>query len=146
MSIETKIEPSLTDVVSGIVVDFQKLVAQQLALLRAEVRADWEKSKRALRPIFAGIALVAVGTILLGFAAAYGLHWAVSPAGNDLAKLPLWACFAITAIAFLVVGGGLIAIGTRAFQSFNILPNESAEALEKNLKALVDSRASVVGS
>ena len=146
MANEPNVEPSLTDVVSGIVVDFQKLVAQQLALLRAEVRTDWDKSKRALKPIVIGAVFAAIGALLLGFAAAFGLHWAVSPAGVDAGRLPLWACFALTAAGFVVVGLALIAVGTKAFQSFNPLPVETAAALEQNLKALVDGRPSALRS
>jgi hypothetical protein len=132
-----KVEPTITEVVSGIVADVQKLVAQQLALLRSEVKGDWDRAKRAMRPMMAGMVVAAVGVMLAGLTAALALYWAVSPADVDSARIPLWGCFGLTAAAFLIVGGGLIAAGVRAFQSFNPLPNETAEALEKNLKALV---------
>lgn len=138
-----RVEPTMTEVVSGIVTDFQTLVSQQLALLRAEIRTDWEKSKSALRPIAAGGLLAMVGLILLGFTAAFGLHWSVSPAGADMGRLPLWACFGVAAVAFLGVGTALIAVGVKAFQAFNPLPDKSADALTDNLKALVDQRGYV---
>jgi hypothetical protein len=137
MPVESKVEPTMTEVVSGIVADVQKLVSQQLALLRSEVRSDWENAKRALRPMLAGIAFASVGMILLGFTASLALYWIVSPADAEPARLPLWACFGLTALGFLGLGGVLIAAGVRSFQSFNPLPDETAAALENNIKALV---------
>lgn len=140
MSIETpKLEPTMSEVVAGIIADFQKLVSQQVALLRAEVSADWQKTTRALQPIVAGGMFVVTGVILLGFTAAFALHWSVSPAVNDPARFPLWVCFGVVAIAFVALGAIFIAVGLRLFQSFNPLPNISAAAFEKNLAVLSDA-------
>lgn len=132
-----KVEPTITEVVAGIVADVQKLAAQQLALLRSEIKGDWDRTKRAMWPMIVGMVFAAVGVVLAGLTAALALYWGVSPADVDPARIPLWGCFGLTAAGFLVIGGGLIAAGVRAFQSFNPLPNETAEAFEKNLKALV---------
>src|SRR5262249_10103979 len=138
MSLENaQAEPSIKDVMSGIVSDMKKLASQQFALLRSEMQSDWDKTKRALWPMITGIIVASVGMILTGFAAALGLYWYVSPPGADPARLPLWACFGFASLGFLLVGAGLIAAGVRLFQSFNPLPNETAEAFERNLKGLV---------
>lgn len=144
--VETPREPSLTEVVAGIVADFQKLASQQLALLRAELRTDWEKAQAVARPMIVGGALIVVGAILLGIAVALGLHWSLSPAGTDPSRFPLWACFGVAALAFVAIGGAFVAIGTKALQTFNPLPNESVDALEKSLKAIVDASPKAVRS
>lgn len=141
----TNSDPTLTEVISGILSDFQKLLVQQIALLKAELRADWDKTKGALLPLIAGGGLVAVGFILFGLTIALGIHWAVSPAGTDPGQIPLWGCFGIVAIAFVGIGMALVGIGAMKFQSFNPLPDETVDALTNNLKAIANSRGNTAG-
>jgi Putative Actinobacterial Holin-X, holin superfamily III len=151
MSVETTTdmpmttETPMTNVMGGIVDDFQKLMTQQVALLRAEVKRDWDKTKMAMCPIAAGAALGLVALLQLGIAAGLGIYAAASPAGIDPARIPMWGCFALAGLAFGVVSGVLLAIGTRAFQSFNPLPDETIEAFEKNLQSFVTTTSASRG-
>jgi len=138
---ESNCETPMTDVVRGIVDDFQKLMTQQVALLRAEVKKDWDKTKIAMCPIAAGAAIGVVALLQLGIAAGLGIYAAASPNGLDPARIPMWGCFALAGLGFAVVSGILLAIGTRAFQSFNPLPDETMRAFEKNLQSLVTTTA-----
>jgi len=129
----------LTEVIGGIVDDFQRLVHQQIDLVRAEVRADWEKAKQASWPLAAGAGLLTIGGVLLGLMLALLLHWATAPQGADLARLPLWSCFALVGAAFVVAGGILTYLGCRRFRSIPPFPEKSADALKENIKWLTNN-------
>jgi Putative Actinobacterial Holin-X, holin superfamily III len=137
MAGETNCDTPITDVIRGIVDDFQKLITQQVALLRAEVTKDWHRTKLAMCPLAAGAAIGVVALLQFGIAAGLGIYAAASPAGVDPARIPMWGCFAIAGLGFAVVSGILIAVGARAFQSFNPLPEETVQAFETNLKSFV---------
>lgn len=118
-------EPQLTTLVTGILNDAQELFRQQVALVRSEVQEDFRKTKEAAVPLGIGLWLVGLGSILLSIMAALAL------AETGLA---LWACFAIVGAAVSLVGGGLYLVGKKKFESFNPLPDKSAEALKENLE------------
>lgn len=138
--LQTPPESSIVGALKGVLDDFQKLLQQQLTLFRAEVRADWHKTKSAVWPLVVGIGFLVIGAPVLCFMLAHLLHWLTSPAGADPARLPLWACFGLVGGALAVVGAVLLAVGIRKFQSFNPLPDESARALEENVRWLTNGK------
>jgi len=118
-------EPQLAGLLTGIMNDAQELFRQQIALLRTEVKEDLRKSKEAAIPLAIGLWLAGLGSILLSTTLALVL----AEAG-----LPLWASFAIVGAVVSLAGGGLFYFGKQKFQSFNPLPDQSAEALKENLE------------
>jgi hypothetical protein len=131
---------SLMSMLKGIVDDAQELFRQQVALVRAEIRSDLQQTKQAALALVAGILPVTLGTVLLCFMFVHLLHWATSPAGADPAGIPLWGCYGIVGGAFVLIGGALIYGGIRKFQSFNPLPDQSAEALQENVQWLTNRK------
>jgi len=116
---------TVTELVSGILADVQKLARQQLDMLKAEIREDMDRTKRAMVFGGIGVALLTVGGIALVFALVYVLR--------DLAGLPEWGAWMI--FAGLCLGGG-VALGFVArnlFESFNPLPDKTFNALQENL-------------
>jgi hypothetical protein len=120
-------EPSLSSLVSGIIADVQKLIGQQLAMLRQELREDFHKTLVGARALIAGLVIVLVGGVFLLLMLPLLLHWAVP-------TLPLWACLGIMGGILLVVGGTCIYAAFRTFQSFNPLSDKSVEAFKENLQ------------
>src|SRR5262249_51189879 len=118
---------SLTELVSGIIDDSQQLLKQQMQMFKAEIKQDLHKTTDAAKYLGIGIAVVAVGGLMLVFALDYLLKWAFP----DLA---LWACFAIVGGVFVAVGVGLIWGGTRLLKSSNPLPDQSVQALQENVQ------------
>jgi len=118
-------EPQLSSLVTGILNDAQELFRQQVTLVRTEVQEDFRKSKEAAVPLGIGIWLAAMGSLLLSITAALIL----AETG-----LPLWACFAIVTVAVSLAGAVLFYAGKKKFESFNPLPDKSAEALKENLE------------
>ena len=126
-------EPSLTQLLSGIVGDAQNLLKQQLAMFRTEIKMDVRRTKQALVALICGTAIASIGVILLCFGLVYGLE-ALVP------SLPLWACFAIVGGVFAIGGGIAFYSAVRQFQEFNPLPDESAQALKENVQWISQPR------
>jgi len=120
-------EPKVTDLVAGILSDAQELFRQQAALFRSEIQEDLRKSKEAAVPLAIGLWLLVLGSILLSATVALILA---------AAGLPEWASFAIVGAIVTIAGGILFYAGKKKFDSFNPLPEKSAEALKENLEWL----------
>jgi hypothetical protein len=125
-------EASVTSLVRGIVNDAQELFRQQLALFKAEFREDMRKTREAALSLVVGVGIAFFGVFLLLFALVYLLSWA--------GELPLWASFAIFGGIVLAVGLGLIYVGKKRFESFNPLPDQSAQALRENVQWITNRK------
>jgi len=119
--------------VTGIIDDLQELIKQNLTLFKVEVREDLKKTKEAAAALGVGVGLAAVGALHLTFMLVYLLWWAFDPAARS-PGLPLWVCFAIVGGVFAGVGGALYFKGKKKLDSFNPLPDQSAEALKENVQ------------
>jgi len=134
-------EPSVTSLLKGILDDALELMKQQFAMLKAEMRSDLHKVVGGIVPLACGIAPMLLGALMLCFALVHLIHWASTPAGAptaDPAHVPLWGCYAIVAGAFLLTGGILLGLGIYRLKSVNPLPDETAKALEENVKWLMN--------
>jgi uncharacterized membrane protein YqjE len=120
-------DPSVTTLVTGIVGDVQELIKQQIALVRVEVRDDFQKTKSAISSLAIGGGILLLGIILACLMVVYALN-AAWP------ELPLWACYAIVGGVLLALGAGLLYAGKRKFDTFNPLPDQSYQALKENLQ------------
>jgi Flp pilus assembly protein TadB len=125
----TGAEPSVTALVTGIINDAQELIKQQMALARTEIQADLRKTKEGARALALGLGIVALGCLLLCFMLVYLLDWAVP-------QLTLWGWFGIVGAVLAAVGLGLLHAGSKQFESFNPLPDQSTQALKENVQWL----------
>lgn len=130
--IHTTGEQSLTSLVRGIVNDAQELFRQQIALFKAEVREDMRKTREAALSLVIGVGVTFFGLLLLLFCLVQLLSWA--------SGLPLWAGFAIVGGLVLAVGLGLMYAGKKRFESFNPLPDQSAQALKENVQWITNRK------
>jgi len=134
-------EPSMTSLLKGVLDDSLELMKQQLAMVKAELRSDMHKVIGGIIPLLTGIAPLLLGGLMLCFTLVHLIHWLTTPAGApnaDPASVPLWGCYAIVAGTFLLVGGVLLGMGIYRLKSVNPLPDESAKALEENVKWLMN--------
>src|SRR6266853_3129765 len=131
-----RVDPSITATVKGILDDALDLAKQQLALVKAEIRDDIRNVVAAILPIVYAVAPLLLGGLMLCFALVHALHWISTPAGLSLdpAALPLWACYAIVAAFFLVVGGTLLGIGVYRLKTLRPLAEQSTKAFEENIQ------------
>lgn len=125
--LQTEPNVSVTHLVGGIFKDAQKLVEQQLALLRQEVKDDLHKTKEAGLFVICGSVIGLVGGIVLAFMLVELLSWAAP-------QLPLWACYGIVAAPITAAGCALFCVGIQKFNSFNPLPDQSVQALKETMQ------------
>jgi len=121
-------EPSLTQLVSGILSDAGRLMEQQAQMLKAEIRKDMRETKETGELLLIGGALLSVAGILLLISLSYLLNWA-----SD-GRLPLWACFGLVGLIVAAGGGIVFYRGRQKLEHLNPLPEKSAEALKENLQ------------
>jgi len=140
--VHTPPEPGLTSLVGGIINDFGDLIRQEIRFARAEIKSDLVKTREAVTLLGIGIGIASVAGLLLVWMLVHLLHWLTLPSGTtlDAATLPLWACFGIVGAALAVLGGILIQTAVRKFQSFSVLPEQTAETVKENVQWIANSK------
>lgn len=126
-------EPSVTGLVTGILTDAQELIKQQLALFRAELQADLQKTKEIALSLVIGLSILFLGGILLSIMLALLLNWIWPP-------LPVWACFGLIGALLIGAGAAFCYAGKKTMDSFNPLPDQSVEALKENVQWITKPR------
>lgn len=119
-------QPSMTDLVSGILTDAQTLIKQQATMLRAEIKEDFRRTGDVAKYMSVGAVLVSLGGLLLVVSLVFLLN-------HYVPTLPLWACWAIVGGLFALAGLGAVYAGKRILDSYNPLPDKTLNALEENL-------------
>jgi uncharacterized membrane protein len=117
---------TITGLITGILHDAEQLFKQQIALFRHEVREDFRQMALAALLLLVGGVVAGLGVLVLVLALPLLLTWATT--------IPLWASFTIVGAAILVVGAVLLHTGKKKFNSFNPLPDQTAEALKENIQ------------
>jgi len=122
-------QQTVTELVSGIITDAQRLAREQFDMLKAEFHEDLHRTKQALQFSALGIVMLTVGGISAVFGLVYALHehWQFS----------MWASWAIIGALFLAAGIAFAVLGRRLFESFNPLPDKTFNALQENLTWIV---------
>jgi hypothetical protein len=136
----TASEPGFSTLLRGIVSDIGDLVKQEIRFARAEIKADFRKSKEAVALLALGAGSGFIGVLFVGLMLVHLLHWWTAPAGAELSSLPLWGCHALVAGLFLIFGIGLFAGGVRMFQSFSILPEQTVQTAKENVEWITNSK------
>jgi uncharacterized membrane protein YqjE len=133
-------EPSLTELVKGIANDVGELVKQEMRFARTEIKADIRKARQAAAFLAVGSAAALVGGILFSLMIVYFLHWLSSPPLTDLARIPLWGCYGLTALLFLVTGAILAEVGIKRFETAPPLPEQTIKTVEENVSWITNSK------
>jgi len=136
-TVQNPSDASMVSLVSGIVDDVQELIVQQVKLTRAEIGADVRKAGEIAFMFATGAGILLLGAILACLMLVYLLHWLTSPAGSDVATIPLWACFGIVGAAFGILGGCLVASSKKKLDTTVLVPEQAAIALKENVECLM---------
>jgi len=123
---------TVTGLVSGILQDVQQLVKQQVALVRAEVKADFHRTMQAAALLAVGALALVPAVFLLCNMLVYLL--------NELAGLSLWVSYGIVGGAFALLGAVLAAVGVQRFRSINPLPDQSVEEIKENVRWMTNPK------
>ena len=133
MATATSTEPGIPSLVKGIVNDVGALVKQQIEFAKSEIRMDLKRTGEASKLLAVGSGVAAVGALVLTFMLVQLLSW-LAP------TLPLWACYAIVGGLILATGAALILMGKKRFDSFNPLPEQTAQSLKENIEWMTNSK------
>lgn len=116
---------TMTNLISGIVDDAQTLLRQQADMLKAEIKEDFQQSKRAAEFGAVSIVFTTVGVLVLIAALAYLLH--------EQYHLAMWASCGIVGGLFTIVGVACGAFSYILLERFNPLPDKTFNALKENV-------------
>jgi hypothetical protein len=118
-------QPTITDLVSGIINDAQKLARQQVDMLKAEIKEDMARTKQATAIGGVAVTLLTVGGLTLVAFLVELLH--------EQAHFSMWASCLI--IGGILLAGGVVCglVARNLFESFNPLPDKTVHALQENL-------------
>jgi len=133
-------EASATGLLRGIINDISDLIRQEVRFAKTEIKTDLRKTREAVTVLALGAGTAVLGVLLLALMLVFLLHWLSSPAGTDLGAIPLWGCFGIVSAVLLVAGGVLGWMGYKRMQSFNPLPDETAQSVKENVEWITNSR------
>jgi len=118
---------TVTSLLTGIVQDAQRLLSQQIELLKVEIKEDLRKTATGLGLIAAGAGFLLMGFLLLCFMLVYLLDWAFPGLG-------LWLCFLIVGGLLTLLGGSFVYAAVMRFKSFNPLPDQALAGLKENVQ------------
>ena len=120
-------EPSMVELVTGIVNDGQTLLKHQFEMFKHELKEDVRKARDGsiMLGISAGVGVV--GAILLAIALSLLLNWLVP-------SLPLWVCFGIWGAVFIIVAVSLALAGKARLESVNPLEDDTAQTVKENVE------------
>jgi hypothetical protein len=119
-------EPTIGELLRGLVSDAKLLIRQELALAKHEVCAELGKTKAALLSLSIGIGIAAIGGLLLIIMLVHLLH--------ALTRLPLWACYGIIGGMLSVLGGVLLYRGKAKVAQIQMVPQQTVETMLENIR------------
>lgn len=90
---------SISDALGHILSSTEKLLRQEVSLVRAQIKEEMEIQKKANISAVTGATFVFIGLLLAAMTSVSLL--------NDATKLPTWSCYGISAVLFLVIGGAI---------------------------------------
>jgi hypothetical protein len=119
-------EPTLAQLMHGLVSDAKLLMRQELALAKHEIHEEVRKTKIALVSLGAGIGITAVGGLLLIVMLVHLL--------NALTEWPLWICYGIVGGVCAIVGVVLLYRGKHHMSQIDMVPQQTVETMKENVR------------
>ena len=119
-------EPTLGQLVSGLVNDTKLLLSQELALAKHEIHEEIRKTKNAAVCLGAGGAIAAIGGLLLIAMLVHLLR--------ALTDWPLWVCYGVVGAVFAIGGAALLYRGKQQMSQIDMVPQQTIETMKENVK------------
>lgn len=120
---EEHVAPLLRDIVE----DTQKLLRQEFALAKFEVREDAQRMRALIAYAFAGAVAIGVAAGLMGVALALML-------ATFLSGLELWAAFAAVALLSALAGVLLVRVVGIKSRSLRLFPDQTLSSLREDAR------------
>ena len=119
-------EPTLAQLMSGLVSDTKLLLRQELALAKHEFHQEVHKTKTALTCLGAGIGVAAIGGLLFIVMLVHLL--------NYLTNWPLWICYGIVGGVCVIAGVILLYRGKQQISQIDVVPQQTVETMKENVR------------
>jgi hypothetical protein len=119
-------EPTLAQLLTGLMHDAVVLLRQEVALAKHEIRAELWNIILAVLSLGVGGGIAAIGGWLLILMLVHLLQ--------ALTALPLWACYGIVGGLCAVVGGVLLVLGKQKLARMHLVPRDTAETMKENVQ------------
>lgn len=120
------LEPTLTQLMSGLVSDAKLLLRQELALAKHEIQEEVRKTTTAFVCLGVGIGVAAIGGLLFIIMLVHLL--------NALTEWPLWICYGTVAGVCIIAGIALLYSGKKQISDIEVLPSQTVDTMKENVK------------
>ena len=118
-------DESVTPLIRDIFEDTQKLLRQEFALAKVEVREDARRARDLVAYLAAGVALLTGSMLMLGFAAAHALPFFFE-------GFPLWLGFASLALFSGAAGLILLRVAARKSKQIHFFPEQTLGTIKES--------------
>jgi len=118
-------EENVTPLIRDIFEDTQKLLRQEFALAKVEVREEARRARDLVAYLAAGVALLSLSVLLVGLAAAHALPYFFS-------GFPLWLAFALLAVVSAVAGFFLVRVASRKSKEIHFFPEQTRGTIKES--------------
>jgi len=115
-------EPSLGELLGGLVGNMQDLIRGEVGLAKQELKEEAKQAGVGAGMLAGAGVMALVGLIFVGLTATYALTLV----------LPGWAAALIVAALFLIVGFVLYSLGRQRLQRIDPVPRQSIESLKED--------------
>jgi len=122
----------MSELVSGILDDGQRLVKQQVEMLRAEIREDFRKTKDVAVYLGIGAGLASIGGVMLLVALVHLVQY--------LTEWHLAACWGLVGGLAVALGAIAFVVGGRIMATYNPLPDKSLNSLQENVSWIANAQ------
>lgn len=119
-------QPTLAQLVNGLMSDATLLLHQELALAKHELYEEARKTKTAVASLGAGIGIAAIGGLLLIIMLVHLVR--------ALTEWPLWTCYGIIGGICAMAGVALLYRGKQHISQINIVPQLTVETMKENVR------------
>jgi Putative Actinobacterial Holin-X, holin superfamily III/Uncharacterised MFS-type transporter YbfB len=119
-------EPTLAELVNGLMSDATLLLRQELALARHELYEEARKTKTAAVCLGVGIGIAAIGGLLLIGMMVHLLR--------ALTEWPIWTCYGIVGAIFAMLGVALLYRARQQISQIDLVPQQTVETMKENVR------------
>jgi Putative Actinobacterial Holin-X, holin superfamily III len=121
-------EPTVPQLLTGLMQDAQQLLRQEVALATHELRRELRTTLRAVMSLGISIGIAAIGGWLLILMLVHLLQ--------ALTALPRWAYDGIVGGLLAAGGIGLLVLGTQTLAQLHLMPQDTVDTMKENVQWL----------
>lgn len=130
----TEAEPSIAQLLSNLIADAQTLARKELDLAKTEIMGEVDKVRNGAVMLGAGIGLATVGGLFLVAMVAELLV--------EFGGLDRWLSYLIVGAVLAVIGGIVLYVGIKRFQTVDPVPRETIDSVRKDVSWLKEQSLS----